>query len=339
MKALYTERPGEYGLVERPKPTAAVDEALVRVTSAGLCHTDVIIRAGKAGHVRYPVIPGHEFAGVVEACGPAVGALAPGDRVVVQTQSSCGHCAACAASDPAGCSDCLEHGSSLDGGFAEYCAVPARFLYKLPDTVTLEEGALVEPLANAVSAVRQTNVGPGDQVAIIGPGPIGLMAVQAARLANPSVLVLVGTRDERLALGEEMGATHTVNIKQEGARERLQEILGQRRADVAIQCAGTVSALELAMELIGWRGRVGIEGGAEEIFAMTPDSMIMRAVTMIGICGWTLPDFVQALELLASGRVKVEPILTHTFSLDQWETAFEMITHRKSEAIKVEFAF
>ncbi|MDP7743018.1 MAG: alcohol dehydrogenase catalytic domain-containing protein, partial [Lentisphaeria bacterium] len=119
MKALYTERPGEYGLVERPKPTAAVDEALVRVTSAGLCHTDVIIRAGKAGHVRYPVIPGHEFAGVVEACGPAVGALAPGDRVVVQTQSSCGHCAACAASDPAGCSDCLEHGSSLDGGFAE----------------------------------------------------------------------------------------------------------------------------------------------------------------------------------------------------------------------------
>ncbi|MDP6450064.1 MAG: alcohol dehydrogenase catalytic domain-containing protein [Lentisphaeria bacterium] len=339
MKALYTAGPGEYGLVERPKPAAAMDEALVRIASAGLCHTDVIIREGRAGHVRYPVIPGHEFAGVIEACGAAVESFTPGDRVVVQTQDACGHCSACAAGDPVGCRDCRERGSSLDGGFAEYCAVPARFLYRLPDSVTNEAGALVEPLANAVSAVRQTHVGPGDQVAIIGPGPIGLLAVQVARLANPSVLVLVGTRDERLAMGESMGATHTVNIKREGARETLRSILGSCGADVAIQCAGTVSALELALEFIGWRGRIGIEGGSEDRLALIPDLMITRAATMIGICGWMITDFVQALELLADGRVKVEPIITHTFPLEEWETAFEMITQRKSESVKVEFAF
>ena len=339
MKALYTERPGRYGLADRPKPTAAADEALVKVTNAGLCHTDVLIRDGEAGHVRYPVIPGHEFAGVVEECGPAVKSLATGDRVVVHTLTSCGHCAACCSGDPAGCAHVGERGASLDGGFAEYCTVPDRFLHKLPDTVSLEDAALVEPLANAVSAVRQTCVGPGDQVVIVGPGPIGLLALQVARLADPSALVLVGTRDERLALGRSLGATHTVNIREEGARDRLKELLGARGANVAIECAGTMSALEVAMDLTGWRGRVGIEGGHPDLLPVSSDYLIERSMTLIGICGWTTPDFVQALQLLSSGRVKVAPLITHTFALDQWEAAFEMITHRKSEAIKVTFNF
>lgn len=340
MKALYTTAPGEYGLAERPKPIPAADEALVKVGRAGLCHTDVVIREGKAGHVRYPVIPGHEFAGVVEECGAQVKYIRPADRVAVHTILSCGQCIPCRKGDSVGCVRGDELGSKSDGGFAEYCTVPARHLYKLPDNVTLAEAALAEPLANAVSAVRQAEVKLGEQVVIMGPGPIGLLAVQVARLAHPSVLVLVGTRDERLAVGERCGATHTINIKRQGTLDTLESILGKKWADVVIECAGSRNALELAMNIVGWRGRIAVEGGldAQETVDVSPNDFLMtRSATLRGICGWVTADFVQALELISSGLVKVNPLITHAFSLEEWEMAFEMITVRKSEAIKVEF--
>jgi len=340
MKALCTKQPGDYALVERPMPTLAAGEALIKVGRAALCHTDVIIREGAAPHVRYPVIPGHEFAGVVESCGSDVKYLEPGDRVAVHTILSCGQCSACRKGDTNACEHYDELGSQRDGGFAEYCAVPARHLFKLPERMTLAEGAMVEPLANAVSAVRQSGIQTGERVVIIGPGPIGLLALQVARLANPSLLILVGTRDERLAVGKIFGATHILNVAQQDVSETLERLLGGRGADVVIECAGTRSALELALRIIGRRGRIAIEGAhdPQETIAVSPYFFLAQAVSLTGINGWVTADFVQALELLNSGLVKAKPLITHTFSLEQWETAFAMITTRKSEAIKVQFA-
>ena len=341
MKALYTEAPGDYGLVDRPEPTPAADEALVKVSRSALCHTDVNIRDGVAPHVRYPVVPGHEFAGVIEACGPAVKYHKPGDRVTVHTVLSCGQCRACRSGDTMACEHYDELGSKRDGGFAEYCTVPGRNLFRLPDHVTLEEGAVVECLANAVSVVRQSDVGLGERVVIIGPGPIGLLALQVARLAHPSVLVLVGTRDERLTVGERLGATHTINITREGALAGLKDILGGKGADVVAECAGTRSAFELAVDIVGWRGRIAVEGSSDQdlMVPISPSELLSRSAVLRGICGWVTSDFAQALDLLSSGLVDVKPVVTHTFPLEEWETAFEMITERKSEAIKVEFAF
>ena len=340
MKALYTIGPRDYSLVDRPMPVPGPDEALVRIGRAALCHTDVIIRDGEAPGVRYPFIPCHEFAGVVEACGPQVNSIRPGDRVTVHQVYGCGLCLECRTGDVEACQRVEIAGYTRDGGFAEYCTVPARYLFRLPDHVTLAEGALVEPLANAVCAVREADVDRGEQTVIIGPGPIGLLALQVARLANPAVLALVGTRDERLALGERFGATHTINVRREGAVEALGAILGDSGANVAIDCAGTPSALELAWQIIGWRGRIVIEGahGAEETMPISPLSLLVRSARVIGVCGWLTADFARALELISSGLVDVKSLVTHTFPLEEWETAFEMITERKSEAIKVMLA-
>jgi threonine dehydrogenase-like Zn-dependent dehydrogenase len=341
MKALYAASPNDYGLAERPKPTPAPGEVLVRVARAALCHTDVIIREGVAGHTVYPFIPGHEFSGVVEECGLGVKHLQPGDHVAVHTIYACGECLACRSGDSLSCDYRDEMGSSLDGGFAEFCAVNARLLFKLPDHVSLPEGALLEPLANAVSAVRQAKVRAGDKVVVIGPGPIGLLALQAARLSNPARLVLVGTRDERLALGKSLGASHVVNIKDAGADERLQAILEQEGADAVVECAGTPSALNLAIRIVGWRGRVAIEGvhDVEETIPISPYSLLERSASLIGVNGWVTADFAHALELMSNRLVDVKPLITHTFPLEEWETAFHMITKRKSEAIKVQFCF
>jgi 2-desacetyl-2-hydroxyethyl bacteriochlorophyllide A dehydrogenase len=340
MKALYTSGPEDYGLVERPKPVPGPDEALVKVRYAALCHTDVIIRDGAAPGVQYPFVPCHEFAGVVEACGSQVDSIQPGDRVTVHQVYGCGGCLECRAGDVMVCQGVEIGGYTRDGGFAEYCTVPARYLFKLPDHVTLAEGAMVEPLANAVSAVREAGVDSGERTVIIGPGPIGLLALQVARLSNPPVLVLVGTRDERLALGEQFGATHTINVRREGAEEALKAILGDQGAHVAIDCAGTPSALELAWRIIGWRGRIVIEGahGADETMPIPPLSLLVRSARVIGVCGWLTSDFARAVELISSGLVDVKPLITHTFRIEEWETAFEMITERKSEAIKVMLA-
>jgi 2-desacetyl-2-hydroxyethyl bacteriochlorophyllide A dehydrogenase len=342
LKALYTTAPGQYGLTERPMPEPAPDEALVKVTSAAICHTDVIIRAGKAGHVMYPVIPGHEFSGVVEACGANVKYLRPGARVAAHTMMGCGLCAACRRGDAGGCEYYDELGSKRDGGFAEYCTIPSRYLFQLPENVTLAEGALVEPLANAVSATRQAQIKQGDRVVIIGPGPIGLLAVQIARLSHPSSVILVGTRESRLAVGAGLGATRTFNLRRPGAIEELQATLGRKGADVVIECAGNRSALDLAMQLAGWRARIAVEGvyDVEEQVPISPYSLLLaRAVSLIGINGWSTADFMQALELLRQGLVDVKPLITHTCAFADWEEAFDLVTHRKDDALKVELAF
>ena len=340
MKAIYMAAADEYGLVDRPKPIPAADEALVRVVRSGLCHTDVIIRQGTAGHVKYPFIPGHEFAGTVEACGPVVKYIKPGDRVVVHQIIACGQCTSCRKGDSIGCENLSELGSKRDGGFAEYCVVPARHLLKLPDHVTFEEGAMVEPLANALSAVRHTNPRWGERVVIVGPGPIGLMALQVARLYHPAVLILAGTRDERLTAGKTLGATHMVNTTRPGAVDEIKAVLGKKGASAVVVCAGARSALELATEIIGWQGRIALEGvaDAEQRVPIRSSQLLTQGSSLVGVNGWTTAEFTEALELIAAGLVKVKPLITHTFPLEQWELAFDMITERKSEAIKVMFA-
>ena len=341
MKALLARGPGDLALVERPIPVPAAGEALVRVARAGLCHTDVLIREGSVEGPKYPVVPGHEFAGVVEFVGSEVKYIEPGDRVAVHQLFNCGQCPACYRGDTGGCERLDVAGWFSDGGFAEYCAVPARHLFVLPDHVSLAEGAIVESIANAVSVVRQSRIRLGEKAVVIGPGPIGLLALQVARLAHPSVLVLVGTRDERLALGQAFGATHTVNIRREGAHEVLWDALEGRGSDVVLVCAGTGSALQLATEIVGWKGRIAVEGvpPAGELFSIEPSSLLVgRSVSLIGVNGWVTEDYADALHLLSRGLVQAKPIITHEFPLDEWETAFEMATTRKSEAIKVEFA-
>ena len=338
MKALYLTGPKELKLTEIPKPTPSADEALVRVTHAGLCHTDVIIREGNAPWVNYPTIPCHELSGIVEQCGESCKYVQPGDRVSVHTVIYCGHCRACRREDTGGCENRADLGSMRPGGFAEYCVAPERYLYKVPDHVSLEEASMLEPLANAISAVRNVDVKMGQRVVIIGPGSIGLLAVAVARLHSPSSLTLVGTRDTRLAIGSTMGATHTVNITKAGAVERLKkEILEDKGADVVIECAGTQSAIQLALDIMGRNCRIGLEGslGAGNTFALSGYAMQECSAKIIGISGWLSKDFAQALELVASGMVDVRPIITQRLALEQWEEAFEMITGRKDECVKV----
>lgn len=341
MKALCATGPGGCGLREKPDPAPTAGEALVKVVRAGLCVNDIRTCEGANPAARYPLIPGHQFAGVVEACGPEVKAVKPGDRVAVHTYVVCGHCVGCRKGDTHGCERLEILGITIDGGFAEYCAAPAQCLFELPDHLTLAEGAMVEPLANAVAAVRHSALDVGERVVVIGPSPIGLLAVQVAQLAHPSAVVLVGRSEERLAAGERFGATHTVNLGRGAAPDAVKDALSGNAADVVIECTGSRAGLELAMEITGWRGRIVVEGHSDPAQTVTFSPfqlLVARSTSLAANCGWETIDFVRALGLLSRRLVDVASLIAQTLPLEQWETAFQMVSASEGEPPQVQFA-
>ena len=337
MKALWLSEPGKMDLAERPMPAIGPDDTLIKVAAAAICHTDFKSIAGKNSNVRMPVILGHELSGTVEACGEAVRFIKPGDRVAIPGILACFQCRNCWKGLTTVCLNYSELGARVDGGFAEYVSVPARVLIRLNDDFPLHEAALVEPAANGFSAARQGAIELNDDVVVVGPGAIGLLIMQFARLYNPRSLILVGTRDARLAVGAQLGATHTINVNKTDPVDAVQEITKGKGADVVLQCGGTIDAMRLGMKLAGDGGRVCIEAtlGSTEEFGINADDMINRALRIQGIKGWNQWDFVRALESMQSGLIDVRPLITHTFPLTEYREAFEVAEHRKDEALRV----
>jgi len=339
MKALYTKEPGDFSLVYLEEPIPKDDEVKIKVDSCAICHTDVIIKQGKALHLKFPVVPGHEFSGTVVECGKNVTSVKPGDRGAVQTIMGCGACPPCRNNNMMRCENYKELGNKLNGGMAEYCVFPARFFYKIPDHISFEVAAMAEPLANAVKAIRYSRLKPCERVVIIGPGAIGLLVAQVAKLYNPEVLIVVGTRDSRLEFAKKFcGATHVVNVKnKDGLRILKEDILKGQGADVVIECAGTVNAIQSALDIVARNGRIVIEGSVDvnETIPLSPRYLQGKQASLTGIIGWETCDFQKAIDLIIQNKVSVEQFITQKFSIDEWEKAFEYVTVNKSESIRV----
>src|SRR4051812_7697440 len=207
MKALSVIAPHQLQVIDCPIPEIGEDEALVRTAAATICHTDHYILSGQHPFAKYPVTPGHEFSGVVEAVGSKVRHLKPGTRVAVQTLLPCGHCRFCWRGQINLCENMLELGSLRPGGYEEYVAAPAYAMHPIADHFSLEEAAMTEPSANAHAVVRMADIQTNDTVVVVGPGPIGLLVMQYAMLKNPGRLILVGLPNDepRLKIGKQLG--------------------------------------------------------------------------------------------------------------------------------------
>ena len=261
MKALCARSPGEYGLTEAAVPEPRAGEALVKVAAAALCPNEDRLRRGVLATVTYPVIPGHQFAGTVEACGLGVEEFRAGEWVAVHPYVVCGHCPVCRGGGPThDCERFAMIGFTLGGGLAQYCAVPARHLYRLPDRISPAAGALIENAANAVSCLRNARIRLRDRVVVFGSWSLAMLVVQLARMQSPRALILAGTGDRRLALAESLGADATVDLDTEAPDRRLHDLLEGRGADVAILCGPSAADLEIASDLAASGGRIVIDG-------------------------------------------------------------------------------
>lgn len=321
---------------ELPEHDLAADEVLLRVAACGVCGTDVHIYHGDKGSadVDPPVVLGHELAGVVEAVGSGVTKLAVGDHVAIDPNIYCGECHYCRKGKKQLCTNLFAIGVNRDGGFADHCYAPQAQCYKLNQEIPLAHGAMAEPLACCLHGIDRANIQVGDTVCVIGGGAIGLLMVQLAKLSGASRVILSELVALRREIGLSVGADWAVDPIHESLSGRIQELLGADGVDVVIECVGNPTATAQAFEAAK-RGTTVLLFSVPKAGTAHPlslEDVYQKELTIVGSI--INPDTHQrAVDLINSGRIQLEPLITHRFPVEQVKEAILM--QMGSESIKV----
>jgi L-iditol 2-dehydrogenase len=339
LKAVMKTRPGPGVEVrEVPKPKIKDDEVLIKVKAAAICGSDLGIYNYTPAYskMRLPVVMGHEFAGEVVETGSVEQGSRIGDRVLAESVKACGVCGFCRSGMSNLCDGSTLFGIHTDGGFAEYVAVPASLLHRVPDAMSYEEAALVEPLSNALHFVRDiTPFRFGDLVVVQGCGPIGLFSAQLFRLGGARLLVTGLTLDkERFRIAEGLGL-ETLNVEKDDLKDRVMELSEGVGADVAFVAVGAPQAVKQATEIVRKRGHITVVGIFGKEVPVDLTWLVRRELSIVGAYDAKPDNFTQSIDLITSGQVNVRDVLTHRFSLDQAEEAFRVALDKSGG--KVEF--
>lgn len=332
MKAVVFLEPNGFVVEERPVPAIGDADVLVKVHACGICGTDIHILHGKH-FVKYPVVPGHEFSGEVVEVGNDVTTVRPGDRVTVDPNIVCHSCFFCRRGQVHLCEKLTATGVNFDGGFAEYCRVPAVQVYPVPEAVSLEEAAMAEPLACCIHGVDRADIVPGNSVVVLGAGSIGLLLVQLARIAGARQIIVSEPDEKKRKLALQFGADMAIDpTKQDVVSEVMR--LTRVGADNVIESAGRLETAEIAVKLARRGGSVLQFGvvSPDLLARISPNEVYFKELTIRG--SFVNPfTHSRAVDLLASGQVQVAPILTHRFPLDRASEGFE--TMQRGDAVKV----
>jgi L-iditol 2-dehydrogenase len=341
MKAVMKVAPGvgNIALQDIPEPEPAKGQVKIAVRAAGICGTDLHIYNDEF-RCSPPVVLGHEVAGEVVALGPDVAGIKVGSRVTTETYfSTCGRCRYCRAGQANLCLNRRSIGSAVNGGFTSYLVVPARNVHPLPESVGYRAGALTEPLACVVHGVLGASTTlPGDVAVIAGPGAIGLLTLQVVKAAGAKAIMLGTSFDaRRLELARSLGADYALDVEREDAeglvRELTPEGLG---ADVVYECSGAGSAAAALLELVRRRGRYVQIGLFGKPVLWDLDQLCYKELTVTGSNASVPSAWLRALQLLASGAVRTEPLISDVYGLSQWQRAFEAFEARRGVKLLLE---
>lgn len=336
MKSCYFLGNGTFEVREEPIPTPGAEDVLVKVAACGVCGTDVHIFHGDKGsaEVLPPVVLGHEFAGTVISVGKKVRGVKPGDHVTIDPNIYCGKCHYCRIGKKQLCENLYAIGVNRNGGFAEYCIAPETQCYQLNPDVTLDYGAMSEPLACCLHGIDLANIRTGDTVCVLGGGAIGLIMVQLAKLAGASRVILSEPVEMRRKIGLELGADVAVDPIHENLKERITEYLGFEGVDLVIECVGNVTAAQQALEITK-RGTTVLLFSvpkADTSVQLSLDDVFHKELRIIGSI--INPDtHGRAAALINSGRIRLDVIQTHAFPVDQVKEAILM--QQSDESLKV----
>jgi 6-hydroxycyclohex-1-ene-1-carbonyl-CoA dehydrogenase len=315
--------------VETPDPGPG--EILVKVAACGLCHTDVgYIDHGVPTFKKPPLILGHEISGTVSALGDGVKGFEEGDRVLLPAVLTCGTCEFCRIGKENICANMVMFGNHIDGGYAEFVKAPAKDTFHLPEEIPLEEGAII---ADAVStpyhAVKNRGqVRPGDKVVVIGCGGVGINLVQVAASTGASV-VAVDVVDEKLEKAKELGAVEAINATgEEKLHKKIIKLLGGG-ADVVFEVIGNPKTLDLGFKATRTGGRLVVVGYTHLDVPFNAGRIMFREMEIVGSLGCRPVDYPKIIEMARIGMIKVEPIVTRKFGLDEINEGFDFLRSGK----------
>lgn len=338
MRALAKLEPRE-GIwrIEAEVPVAGPNDLLIRVRKTSLCGTDVHIYNWDEWSQRtvpVPLITGHEWMGEVVGLGSEVRGFEVGDRVSGEGHITCGHCRNCRAGRRHLCRNTVGVGVQRQGAFADYFVLPAFNAFKVPDCISDEVGAILDPLGNAVHTALTYDL-VGEDVLITGAGPIGLMAAAVARFVGARHIVVTDINAERLKMASAMGATRAVNVAEEGAdlRDVMADLGMTEGFDVALEMSGAPGAFGQILDTIIHGGKVALLGIPSKEIAIDWNKVIFKGLNIQGIYGRQMFETWYKMSNLLEAGLDVTPVITHSFPADEYQQAFDIM--RKGQCSKV----
>lgn len=323
MKAMLLSAPLTLEIVELPDPVVQrEDDVLVRVRAASICGSDTHGYDGKNGRRVPPLVMGHEACGEVVAVGPAVSAVSPGDRVFAMPMEWCGACVQCRHGAFDLCPERKVYGGDLPGAFAELFRIRERTAVPIPDEVSFQQAALIEPLAVVVKGLSRAKIDAGDSVAVVGGGPIGLIATAVLALHRPRRLIVLEPLAARREIARRMGATDAIDPTASDAREQIAAATGGRGVELTIEAVGSTASVASAVEVTAGGGQLVWLGNVGRIVEIDEFQVVWKNLTIHASVGVTRQSVERAIGLIADGSVPVTNILTLDVPLDEAVEAF-----------------
>jgi L-iditol 2-dehydrogenase len=325
-------------LREMPEPTPGPGEVLIEVKACGICGTDLHVYHDEFPYWP-PVILGHEFSGEIVGRGPDTHRFKVGDRVVGEPHTrACGHCPLCRTGNIQICSLKRSPGWGIHGAFTRWLVMPELLLHSIPDCLSYEAAAVVEPTANTVhDVIERTRVEAGDFVVILGPGPIGLLAGLTARAAGARHVAIIGTPADdaiRLKKARDLGFDSVLIEGVDHPLETIQELSGGWGADVVVECSGAAGAIATTVDLVRKKGRIGVIGLTGKATIPFPwDKAAFKVCDLIFNLSTSYTSWDRTIQLIAGGKIPAGEIISHRLPLSQWQHGFEQIEQR--QALKV----
>jgi threonine dehydrogenase-like Zn-dependent dehydrogenase len=323
MKAAVFEKPGVIVVKSVPVPEINDDEVLIRVKFTGICGTDWSIYNGWYSSDKLPMIPGHEFSGTIEKVGGKAMGLKAGDRVTADININCGTCYYCRHGEPLLCDHFSQLGIHMDGTFAEYVKAPWKQVHKLPDNLSFESGAFVEPVSCTIHAAKALNAKLGSSLVVIGCG-LGVLHARMGVLRACTPVIVIGDNEKRLKAAKEMGADYIIDIhKVADPVAEVMKITDGRGVDYAIEAVGKVSTYEQAFKMLRRGGVLSAFGitGETDTMQIRPFEFVLGEKKITGSCAGVGQDVPDAITLLASGRIKPEPLFSMKVPLEDLDWA------------------
>ncbi len=321
--------------LDAPIPEPADDEVLVQMKRVGVCGSDIQVYHGKHKYMRFPVVQGHEGAGVVARLGTGVSGFAPGDRVTIQPQVFCGQCAPCRSGHYNVCQNLKVYGVHADGMFSEYFAVPASKLLRLPEAMSFDAGALVEPAAVATGAIRRCGEVRGKNFLVLGAGAIGNLVAQVARASGAKRVAITDINPNRLDIARQCGIAAAVDTRGRALQAVLAEQFGDDGADFIVDCAGIKPLFGEALATARPASKLVIVANYKEPVDIEMPLLQRREIDLLGIMMYLREDFERAIELMTRQEIVTAPLVSDYFDIRRLAEVYPYIDGALDKVMKV----
>ena len=334
LQAVMTQ-PGKIEFREVEKPIAGPEEVVIQVKRIGVCGSDIHVYHGMHPYTHYPIVQGHEVSGVITQVGTLVQDLLPGDQVVFMPQVTCGECYPCRHGQYHICDNLKVMGFQTGGAAQEYYTVSADKVLKLPASLTLDQGALVEPVSVAVHALSRYGDVEGKKVVVLGAGTIGNLVAQVARASGAGEVLITDISDYKLEKASECGITATINTGRADLGDAIRQYMGPDKADLILECVGAPETITQAVNNAR-KGSVIVVVG---VFGKKPTldlGLIQdRELTMTGTLMYQKCDYEKAIDFVHRGKIHLQPLVTHRFAFREYQNAYQAIDASEGRYMKV----